>query len=206
MIEARHNPFVYSFLSCYAKIKIRNNFREVVMKGEADVSGRSVLLLSNHISWWDGFWAFFLNDSLFRKHFYFMMNETELKKRKLFSQAGGFSIANRGRSVFQALDYASALLRQPENLVLIYPQGKLHSAQDHDFRFKKGIERLNIAGDEQSKVVFLFQLVDYYQHPKPTLFLYYGEADPVIYRQKNYEEQYRAFSEKSLLEHKKIVV
>lgn len=206
MIEARHNPFIYSFLSCYAKAKIRNNFQQVVLKGEADVNGKSVLLLSNHISWWDGFWAFYLNHKLFGKRFYFMMNEEELKRRKLFSLAGGFSIAKRGRSIFQTLDYASGLLELPDNLVLIYPQGKLYSAQDHDFRFKKGIERINLLDEERVKVIFLLQLVDYYQHPKPTLFLYYSEADPIIYKKKNYEEQYRAFFERILGEHKKIVI
>ncbi|MEA4935110.1 MAG: lysophospholipid acyltransferase family protein [Paludibacter sp.] len=206
MIKAKHHPLVYAFFKYFAKNAIKKHFHQVIIEGEADVNNHSVMLLSNHISWWDGFWALYLNIQRFNKKFHFMMDETELKKRWLFSYSGGFSISGNSRSMFESIQYASDLLKNKKNMVLIYPQGKLHSSHNREIHFKKGIERIQLTEENPAKVVFLVQLTDYFQFRKPTLYLYLREVEKEIHTDKNYEEQYNAFYNACIEQHSKIII
>ena len=204
IVEAKHNSFVVGFFNIYAKIKIRKNFHQVVIKSDVGVSNHAVFLLSNHLSWWDGFWALYLNMHLFKKKFHFMMDEKELGKRWLFSFIGGFSVAPHSKSMFESIHYASELLKNRNNLVLIYPQGKLHSAYCRDIKFLKGINRIQVG--EETKIIYLVQLTDYFQHEKPTVYFFLKEADKETLIDENYEAQYSAFFTSCINEHSKITV
>lgn len=204
IIKAKHNPLAVNFFNTYSKKKIRHNFQQVVIKGDIDVSNHAVLLVSNHLGWWDGFWALYLNIKLFKKKFHFMMDEKELAKRWLFSYAGGFSVAPHNKSILESLRYASELLQDTNNLVLIYPQGKLYSSCCNDIRFMKGINRIKTA--ETTKTVLLVQFVDYFQHEKPTVYLYTKEADKGQSTKNNYEEQYQVFYNACMEEQSKIII
>lgn len=204
IIKAKHNPLVVNFFNLYSKEKIRHNFHQVAIEGDIDVSNHAVLLLSNHLSWWDGFWALYLNIRLFKKKFHFMMDEKELAKRWLFSYAGGFSVAPHNKSILESIRYASELLLDTNNLVLVYPQGKLYSSYCNDIRFMKGINRINTT--ERTKVVFLVQFVDYFQHEKPTVFFYLKETDKEQLPEKDYEKQYQHFYHDCLEKQSKIII
>ena len=206
MIKAKHHPLVYGFFRHFAKSAVKSHFHQVIISGETNIENHSVMLLSNHISWWDGFWALYLNIHRFNKKFHFMMDETELRKRWLFSFSGGFSISGSSRSMFESIQYASGLLKNKENMVLIYPQGKLYSSHTTEIHFKKGIERIQLTEEYPVKVLFLVQLTDYFQFKKPTLYLYLGEAGKDIYTQKNYEQQYNAFYNACIEKHSNIIV
>ena len=169
MIKAKHNPLVYSFFKLYARLKIKRHFQDVVISGEVNTKEKALLLISNHISWWDGFWALDFNRLLFRKKFHFMMDESALKERWLFAYTGGFSISSQKKSMLESIQYTSDLLLDAENMVLIFPQGKLYSSHSRDIIFKKGIERIQFDEKNPAQVVFLVQLTDYFQFEKPTL-------------------------------------
>ena len=204
IIKAKHHPLVVSFFNIYSKKKIRHNFHQVVIKGGIDVRNHSVLLLSNHLSWWDGFWALYLNIHLFKKQFHFMMDERELRKRWLFSYAGGFSVAPRNKSLLESIQYASGLLQDINKLVLIYPQGKLYSSYCNDMRFMKGIDRIHAAAN--TKIIFLVQFTDYFEHEKPTAFFYLKEVDKEELKNNHYEKLYQAFYDACLEEQSKIII
>ena len=106
----------------------------------------------------------------------------------------------------ESIQYTSDLLLDAENMVLIYPQGKLYSSHSRDIIFKKGIERIQFDEKKPAQVVFLVQLTDYFQFEKPTLYLYLGEADEDIYIKKNYEAQYREFFIQCLKKHSQLIV
>lgn len=203
MLKAKHHPLVSLFFRLYAKNSIRRHFHQVLMDGYVDAGNHSLLLLSNHISWWDGFWALYLNTQIFGKKFHFMMDEKELKKRWLFNYSGGYSISGN-KSMFESISYTGKLLENPGNLIVIYPQGKLYSSHTQEIQFKRGVERINIP--ENSKVVFLVQLTDYYQYKKPTLYFYYTEADTQTVKNKLLEQAYQQFYVECLHKHNKIIV
>lgn len=206
MITARHNILVYNFFRLYARLKIRKNFRATVLQGDTALSGKAVLLLSNHTSWWDGFWALYLNMIHFKKRYHFMMDESELRKRWLFSLSGGFSIRSTSRSLFESLHYTEELLKDNNNLVVIYPQGKLYSSHTASVTFKRGIERLRFDRDAAPDVYFLVQLTDYFEHEKPTLYLYLEKASAQVVANREYELAYNRFYSKCIEQHSRISV
>lgn len=206
MIEAKHNPLVYGFFKNYSRIRIRKTFQEVVIRGDVSSVGKPVLLLSNHISWWDGFWGLYLNEKVFGRKFHFMMNEEQLRQRWLFSYSGGFSIRPNSRSLFESLHYTEQLLSKPENLVVIYPQGKLFSSHTYEVQFKKGIERLRFNQELKPDVYFLVQLTDYFQFEKPTLYFYLQKATDEVIANHSYELAYNKFYQQTLQLHSQLTV
>lgn len=194
MIKAKHNIIVYSFFKLFTKIKLKKNFEQIFVEGKIDVENHSVLLIANHISWWDGFWVLHLCMNNLKKKFHFMMLEKELKKRWIFSYSGGFSISQGAKSIIESLNYSSTLLKNKNNLVLMFPQGKIKSIYNDNFMFEKGIERIMTIANKNSKTFFLVSMIDYLEFSKPNLYLYLtdyqGNAD-IVEIQKAYNEFYK---------------
>lgn len=206
MIKARHNTVVYWFFRTYARLRILSAFRTTVISGNFKDSGRSILLLSNHTSWWDGFWALYLNMKLFKKKFHFMMDEEQLSKRWLFSLSGGYSIRRGSRTIFDSLRYTEDLLANRENLVVIYPQGKIYSSHTPQISFKRGLERLHFKRESKPDIYFLVQLTDYFQYEKSTLFFYLEKAGSDCIESRNYESCYNDFYMRCIEQHSSIIV
>mgnify|MGYP006266618545 CR=1 FL=1 len=133
---------------------------------------KSVLLLQNHISWWDGFWAYRFNDLYCKRRFHVMMLEEELDKRRFLTYAGAFSIQRNSRSMVESLSFAADLLRQPENLVLLFPQGQIRSLQVSDLHFGKGVERVIRKAIPHTQVLMSTVFPDYFSERKPLLRIY----------------------------------
>lgn len=205
MIYAKHHPLVYSFFKLYTRLKMKSSFNSVKVVGDIDATNNSVLLIANHISWWDGFWALHLSLHVFKKKYHFMMLEPELKKRWLFSYSGGFSIAHGAKSMIESLNYTADLLKDKNNLVLMFPQGKLHSMYHDDFQFQKGVERI-LQKTPETKVVFLATLIDYFEHPKPDVYFYMQEFKSENQSSVEIEKTYRAFFKASAERQKQIEV
>ena len=102
-----------------------------------------------------------------------MMLEEQLKKHWYFNYTGGFSVKKSTRSAVQTIQYSAELLSHPENLVLMFPQGKVESIHKQSFTFEKGVERI-LKRTDRSKVqlVFLVNSIDYFINMKPILHHY----------------------------------
>ena len=94
ILRAKHNFFIYPFFQYYTKMMIKKKFESISIEGEFKDSGKPLMLIGNHISWWDGFWAMYINLKLFKRKFHFMMQEDQLLRYKFFNYTGGFSINN----------------------------------------------------------------------------------------------------------------
>ncbi len=129
---------------------------------------RSVLLIPNHFSWWDGFFGWHINKQIFRKKFHVMMLEQELSQRMFFSRVGAFSVNLGSRSIIESLNYSIDILADPSNLLLMFPQGKLDSQHVNSVKFHKGIERI-AARVSNTRIIFAVCLTDYFANRKPTL-------------------------------------
>ena len=131
-----------------------------------------MLMLGNHISWWDGFLAQYVNIELFNRKLHIMMLEEQLEKRMFLNKTGAYSIKKGDRSAVESLRYSSDLLKDPNNLVILFPQGKIHSMFDFPVTFEKGWHRIvtNLEGPVQ--VVFFITLIDYFSSSKPQLNIY----------------------------------
>lgn len=199
ILKARHNIFLYPFFIWYSQWSIRRHFKNVIVNGSYIERHLPLLIISNHVSWWDGFWVVNLNRKLFKRRFNFMMLEEQLRKHWYFNFAGGYSVRKHSRSALESINYTTELLTDPDNLVLLFPQGKINSVYNDTFVFEKGIERiLKKVNRDQLEIVFLANMVDYLSDPIPSLYQYieeYISPDITCYE---IEKQYNLFYRRCL--------
>jgi len=168
MIKANHSAFHKWLMNNYINYILRCDFQDIVFTNTLQPDNRSILLIPNHFSWWDGFFAWRINQQILMKNFHIMMLEQELSKRMFFSRVGAFSVNLNSRSIIDSIDYAANLLANSNNMVTIYPQGKLGSQHHWEVQFRRGIERI-LQKANNTRLVFAVFLVDYYGNRKPTV-------------------------------------
>jgi len=178
MIKARHHWFYVTFFKYYIRFMFRRHFRKVHVKVDLQESGKPVMLIGNHFSWWDGFFASYLNDRLFGRRIHVMMLEEQLRPRMFLNKAGAFSIKKQSHQMMESIRYTREILGDPNNLVTMFPQGSIHSMFDFPVHFEKGPVKILRGLEGQVQIVFMVALVDYFSHPKPTLTLAAREYDP----------------------------
>ena len=172
MLKSRHHFIVYPFFQHYTRYLLKTRYHTVSIENHFDDNGNAVLLIGNHVGWWDGFWAMYLNLKVLKRKFHFMMLEEQLLRYRFFNYTGAFSVNKGSRSVVESIRYASELLNDSKNMLLMYPQGRLHSMYEHHFQFEKGIERMLKNRERKVQVVFSANLVDCFTEPKPSLSIY----------------------------------
>ena len=195
IIKAKHHFVIHPIFKLFSRVMIKHHFAQLKVIGNMEVSNnRSILLLSNHCSWWDGFWQLNLNVKVFKKKFHFMMLEEQLKKHWYFNYTGGFSVKKSTRSTVETIQYSAELLSHPENLVLMFPQGKVESIHKQSFTFEKGIEKILERADRSKvQIVFLANSIDYFINMKPILHHYITEYKGVDINNFALQESYNAF-------------
>lgn len=62
-------------------------------------------------------------------------------------------------------------------MVLLFPQGRIHSLYEEKIKFEKGLSTI-IRQTNDIQVVFVTHLVDYAAHPKPSVSIYYKFHTP----------------------------
>lgn len=167
-----YKSLVKSFFTWYISSIIKKDFLKFSFNREAFQKDRSILLLANHFSWWDGFIMYQVNRIHYRKTFYVMVTEENYKKVWFLKYLGAFPVKHHSRSMIRSLEYAGQLLNNPDNLVLIFPQGKLHSGTAKEVIFEKGLMNLINSSDKTFQYVFSASFVDYFENRKPTITSY----------------------------------
>jgi len=175
ILKARHHPFIYPFFNWYTRWKLSGKFHSVHISGDFDEQHLPVLLISNHISWWDGFWVNYLNLRVFKRKFHFMMLESQLKKYAFFNKTGGYSVKKGNRSILESLFYSAEILSDPGNIVLLFPQGKIQSIYSSTFLFEKGISKILELVKNRIQIMLIVNMIDYFSQPKPSLYMYFKE-------------------------------
>lgn len=193
MQEASHHFLLYPFFRLYTLWKIRRNFHGVKIRGDVSVKDLPVLLVTNHFSWWDGFWAMYLNIRLFKRKFYFMMLEEQLNKNKFFNKTGGYSVRKGSKSVINTLNYTARLLEDRNNLVLLFPQGRFYSLYENETRFEKGIEYILKKTKGKVQIVFNVNLIEYFAEQKPGLLICISEYSGTDFSASVLEAEYNRF-------------
>lgn len=172
MHPPRQHTVIKLFFSWYINRIIRSDFRRFDYNQVALDPGRALLVLANHFSWWDGFFLFQLNRIFFKKRFHIMVTEENYRKVWFLKYLGAFSVKKKSRSILETLNYAGSLLNDPQNLVVIFPQGKLHSSHTDEVLFEKGLTNLINASEKKFQYVFAAIFTDYFEHRKPSLRCY----------------------------------
>jgi hypothetical protein len=193
MIYPRQRLLAVRLLDAYTELICRTDFAGLRFQAETPPPpDRSLLLMANHSTWWDGFWAWQLNRKLkgWHRRFHALMLEAQLRRLWFFHYVGCFSIRPGHRSALESMQVAARLLQSPENMLLYFPQGKIESQHLGVPSFQKGVEKL------LSKVpaccpVFGVFLIDYGSRRRPTVNIYLKPAPDT--KPQEVAEAYQAF-------------
>lgn len=205
MIKAKHTWF-YSWISrIYISFFIEIVFRDIKLIGDSSHDENlPILMIANHFSWWDGFVQMRLNLRVFKRKFYFMMLEEELVKARVLQKVGACSVSKGSRGILETLQHLVEVLKEPGNLYLLFPQGRIESLYTSPYVFEKGglnYITKNVKNDFQ--FIFNVNLVDFSSHKRPTLSMYYK-----TYQMKSsttaddIEQDYNEFANECLIKQK----
>jgi len=193
ILKASHHPLIYPFFQFYSWLKIKIHFHQVNISHDFRDKDLPILMISNHFSWWDGFWVVYLNLKLLHRKFFFMMLEEELRKHMYLNKSGGFSIKKSSRSIVESLCYTAELLNDKNNLVLMFPQGRIESLYQKKIIFEKGIEYVLKKATTIPQIVFLVNLVDYFSNQKPGLYMYLKEYSGTDFSTETLQKEFNLF-------------
>ena len=208
IIKAKHHFVIHPIFKGFSRVMTNRHFARVKVVGDVAVdNNRSILLLSNHTSWWDGFWQLYLNMRVFKKKYHFMMLEEQLRKHWYFNYTGGFSVKKSARSAVETIQYSAELLSHPDNMVLMFPQGKVESIHKHSVTFEKGVEKIIERTNRSNvQIVFLVNSVDYFINKKPILYHYIKEYKGINTDYLTLERSYNTFFKESIKQQTEIEV
>lgn len=194
MIKAKHSRFHILFFGFFIRLLMRIQFRKISIHGSVNARGKSLLVIGNHFSWWDGFFALVVRKKVFDRQLHVMILEEELARRPFLARMGAFSIKKNSRSAIESINYAAGLLDNPANMVLLFPQGKFQSHHQYPLTFEKGWLRIVQKATGPFQVVFMAYLTDYFAHPRPELSIYLAHFEPPPnFDNFDFEEAYNAF-------------
>lgn len=172
MYPPRKSSVFSSLCSWYVGYSIKKRFSFYKHQQIELKDGEAVLLLANHFSWWDGFLMFQLNNLVFKRNFHVLVADEDYRNKWYLKYLGAFAANNKGKDVLDTLTYAGKLLDEPENLVLLFPQGKLYSNHVRSVAFEKGMMQLLNATKKKFQIVFSVTLTDFFEHKKPGMHTY----------------------------------
>lgn len=169
MLEARHSAWRTKLFNLFVKSLLHWHFKEIKISGQYIPQRPSTLLISNHFSWWDGFIAWYLNQNLIHRKFYVMMLEEQLRLRPFFVRVGAFGIRPGRKEILEAIRYSAGILRQPGNLLVMFPQGTIQSQHTAYLNFQKGVEEILKQAGTEPDILLCAVLIDYYSFRRPSL-------------------------------------
>lgn len=172
MIKPGNNFFIRQILHYYVTLIVKHHFHELKFNVIDADPNKSILLIANHFSFWDSLILFTVCRKLTKKNFHVMVSEDTTVKFQYVKHGGAFSINKQSRDMLQSLDHAAELLYDPQNLVLIFPQGKLYSNFVNTVQFEKGITRVMEKAEGKFQLLFAATFVQYLKHKKPTATVY----------------------------------
>ena len=198
MIQAKHHAVIYPIFRLLTRYLMNHKFHSVHVEGDFEDTGKPVLVIANHVSWWDGFWILYLNIKVLRRRFHFMMLEEQLKKHWYFQYIGGYSVKKKTRSIVESIGYTIELLRDNGNMVFMFPQGEITSMHNHDIKFEKGAQRIVDGSSDDVQVLFMANFIDYFSDPKPNVFMYLQKFPAQGLKKNQLEFHYNKFYQQAL--------
>ena len=139
------SPFAVWAFARYFRGLFRRHFASVRWSALAEPGGwdRSVpvLFVSNHTSWWDGFFSFILTREL-GLTCHVLMEAANLDRYRAFRRLGTLPIRRDSRmGAWEDLKAADRVLR-PGTALWIYPQGRRRPAAEKPSRLERGAAQL----------------------------------------------------------------
>lgn len=177
MIYPGKNKLLGWLFGRYISYMLRGSFHQINFNKVSLDPDKSVLLLANHYSWWDGFVFYHLNKVLFHRKAHVMVLEATLKKWPFMRHLGAFSIKRGAKDMTISLSYAAGILDEPGNLLLLFPQGKLYSNFIDDVSFQKGLAVIIEKASANFQCVLAASFTENFAQKKPSVTVYLKVLD-----------------------------
>lgn len=145
MIKAERNKIALFVFDIYLDRLLKKYFHDFILINDFPSirDDKSLIVAPNHFSWWDGFFVYYSLRKLTKKKTYIMMLEEQLKRYWFFQKIGCFSVnPNNKQSTILTMKYTLGLLNNPDNCVVIFPQGEIEPFDKNPLSYNKGIEFL----------------------------------------------------------------
>lgn len=145
MIRAERKKWALFVFNLYLERLLKKYFNDFrLLNSLPSISSeKSLIVAPNHFSWWDGFFIYFLLKKKTNKKVFIMMLENQLRRYWFFQKIGCFSTNPENKqSTVSTLKYTLELLKEPDNCVVIFPQGEIEPFETNSLKYNKGIEFL----------------------------------------------------------------
>lgn len=206
MVYNKQNFIIRWILHTYVLLTIKRHLYEINFNPLETDAGKSILLLSNHFSYWDSLILYTICRKLFKRKYHVMVREDTTVKLEYLKYGGAFSVNKKSRDMLKSLDYAAELLKSPQNLVLIFPQGKLYSNFVNDVHFEKGVTKIMAKAEEKFQLIFAAIFIQYMRSKKPNVTVYFENAISAGKTPAELKDAYQQFYDKAKTEQTKIVI
>ncbi len=195
MIYPANNIIIKRGFEAYIKFIVARNFSNINFNNLVLDKNKPVLLIANHSGFWDGFLMHYINRQLFKKRFHVMLLERTSKRIPILKYAGAFSINKNSRDIITSLNFAAQLLNDPQNLVLIFPQGKLYSNFITQLEFEKGVMKVIEKAQDKFQLIYSTIFIEYFTNKKPQANIYLKHATDIAFAdieqlQTDYQQHY----------------
>jgi len=191
MIKPKHNNFWIRFSQIYTRLLFKFYFHKLNFIDQFTDTGKPIFMISNHFSFWDGFIQVVLLEKLINRKYHFMMLESELRKNMILRTIGAFSINKNNRDSIESLNFCAEVLKDKNNLLLIFPQGVIESIYKEDFEFESGLGYILKKVKNDIQFIFNVNLLHYGSNKKPEIDVYFENYEM---KTKNVEEIQDAFN------------
>lgn len=135
----------------YIRRLLRRQFSRMLFRPCELALDRPTLYISNHHTWWDGFFAFALNERYLHQDLHLMMGAEQFEKFRFFRKLGVFSVdPSSPTDAAAAFRYSVRVLRrQGAPSLWIFPAGEM-LPYGGEVRYRDGFARIACAaGDVQ---------------------------------------------------------
>ena len=179
MIPARKSAWFRRWFAGHVAGRMRGRFETVRVAGldrlRVALAQGPVLVVSNHVSWWDPMLVLVLTERIMPCDSFALMDAKNLTRLPFLGLIGGFGVdltsAADGASVMR---YAAKLLNAPGRLVWMFPQGRERPHTERPLGFRKG--SAEIARVAKAVTVPLALRYEFMHTERPHLIVDVGEA------------------------------
>ena len=142
--------------------------------------GLPIVLYMNHASWWDPLVCLVLKAEFFPNRAGFApIDLAALDRYKLLRQLGFFGVEQgTRRGAVQFLRTAETILREPNHLLALTPQGRFSDVRERPLRFQSGLGHLAARVDRALFVPLAIEYV-FWEERLPEILVRFGEPVPV---------------------------
>jgi hypothetical protein len=178
MIKAKHQKWARFIFDYYIDNLLRKNFANYyLINNYPDIDDNfNMVFTPNHISWWDGFFIDYVIKKSSNRKMYIMMLEEQLKRYWFFQKLGAYSVnPDSISSLLTTVRYTRELLKNPEMLAVIYPQGTIESFEKRPLTIKKGLKLFIENIPNEIAIIPVAFKIQYFNEMKPVVIARFGK-------------------------------